>query len=120
MVLNPKNVFTYTNRSYGYLLMGRYDEALADANKAIEVDPNESNAYFLKGRILVALNKNKDAIKYLDKAIEYNPKVARFYYFRGKAFLETNETERGLEDMKKAAALGHKGARGYLNSKGVQ
>ena len=48
MALNPRNVFTYTNRSYGYLLMGKYDEALADANKAIEVGPTESYRVFLE------------------------------------------------------------------------
>lgn len=43
--LRPGFSLAYNNRGYAYLMSGQYELALADLQKAIELDPKHPNAY---------------------------------------------------------------------------
>ena len=49
--------------------MKKYKEALADANKAISIDPKFSQSYVSKAMILFDTSKPKEACENLDKAV---------------------------------------------------
>lgn len=43
--LNPRDETAYNNLSWLYFRMDKYDEALKNAQKALEIDPNFGNAH---------------------------------------------------------------------------
>ena len=51
-----------------------YQGAIADYDKAIELNPKEARAYYNRGVVKDELKQYKEAIADYDKAIELNPK----------------------------------------------
>ncbi|KAG9461387.1 hypothetical protein GDO78_017043 [Eleutherodactylus coqui] len=50
------------NRSYSYEHVGRYEEALRDAEKSLELQPNFIKGHFRKGKALKGLKRYDEAI----------------------------------------------------------
>jgi tetratricopeptide (TPR) repeat protein len=50
-----------------------YEDALNDANVALHIAPDRSDAYFALAEILVALNKYEEAIRILEVLHNFNP-----------------------------------------------
>ena len=54
--------------------MERYDEeALADLNRAIELNPEDASALASRGRIYWAMRRDDEALADLNRAIELDP-----------------------------------------------
>lgn len=51
----------------------RYERAIQCYNKVIELNPNDTEAYFRRGQAYQGLQQYKKAIKDYDKALELNP-----------------------------------------------
>jgi len=66
---------------------GDYQGALADLNRAIELNPAEGWAYGYRGRVYVALNDELHAIADFSKAIEANRVEPLLYGWRADAYL---------------------------------
>ncbi len=64
------------------LYQRRYDEAIAEAERAIALDPNYPDGYFLMGLIFTFAGRSTEAIDYLKRAIRLNPQYpgACLYY----------------------------------------
>lgn len=58
---NPNDHVFYSNRSGSYANLGKYEEALADAEKCISVKPDWAKGYSRKGLAALALKKFPDA-----------------------------------------------------------
>ena len=65
--------------------MGRYDQALADLDRAIELDPAEAWAIAARGQAYLALGRYDLALADLDRAIELDPDDAETVGNRGQA-----------------------------------
>ena len=63
--------------------MKKYNEAIADYSKAIEIKPNKDQAYYNRGIAYYILEKYNEAIADYSKAIEIDPKYQAAYYNRG-------------------------------------
>ncbi len=79
--LDSKSSANWVVRAVGnyYLpaaLGGGFDRAIADAQKAIELDPKSSEAYLWLGLSLRKLNRNADARHAFQKALDLNPRRA--------------------------------------------
>lgn len=59
--LDDKNHVLYSNRSAAYVKAGKYEEALQDANKTIELNPTWAKGYSRKGSALSFMQKYGDA-----------------------------------------------------------
>lgn len=55
------------------LKMSRFDEALLDADTAVELNANSAKAYSLRGEIKVGLRKFEDAARDFKRAQQLNP-----------------------------------------------
>jgi tetratricopeptide (TPR) repeat protein len=76
------------------------DEALAAYDKAIEINPQNSEAWYNKGNALDRLKKYNEAIMAYDKAIEINPKDEAVWYFKGDALRDVgkyNEAQKAYD-----------------------
>jgi tetratricopeptide (TPR) repeat protein len=70
------NARIYVNRASTYF-PNDMQGVIADCNKAIELDANEKNAYFLKGLAQYTLGKKEEACQNFTKAIELGFTVLR-------------------------------------------
>lgn len=95
----------YQNRANANFVMGEYDTAITDYNRAIELNPKEAAVFFSRG--LAHYNKQSYslAIVDFDKVIELDPKEAMAYFKRGNALEKTGNFERALSDYQKAFEL---------------
>jgi len=71
---SPMIPVCYSNRAYSYLKIGHLPEALADASKAVELDPKYVKGLFRKGLALHALKRYGDAGQVLTQALDLEPK----------------------------------------------
>ena len=85
--------------------MGKDKEAIADYNKAIEINPDDADAYNNRGWVLYNLGKDKEAIADYNKAIEINPDHAKAYGNRGLLYDQLGDRQRAISDLQKAAQL---------------
>jgi TonB family protein len=101
----PPDFAFYQNRANANFVMGEYDTAITDYNKAIELNPKESSIYFSRG--LAHFNKLSytTAIADFDKVIELDPKEAMAYFKRGNALEKMGSFEKALTDYQKAVEL---------------
>jgi TonB family protein len=95
----------YQNRANANFVMGEYDTAITDYNKAIELNPKEAAVFFSRG--LAHFNKASytPAIADFDKVIELDPKEAMAYFKRGNALEKTGNFEKALADYQKTVEL---------------
>jgi tetratricopeptide (TPR) repeat protein len=78
---------SYHNRGDAYANKGNYDQAIADENKAIELNPDYAMAYGERGFAYDSKANYDLAIEDETKAIELNPRLAGAYATRGDAFI---------------------------------
>lgn len=71
--LDSNNAVLYSNRSAAYAKLGKYDLALNDAEKAVQIKPDWSKAYSRKGTALVYLGKLDEAIETYEKGLQIDP-----------------------------------------------
>ena len=58
----------YTFLGWTYSFMGRYDDAIAECHRAIEIDPDFGNPYNDIGSYLIEMGSLDEAIPWLEKA----------------------------------------------------
>lgn len=83
-----------------------YNEALADARKAIELMPELPHAYYNLGNLLCLNGDMPGAYEQYTKAIELFPYFAEAYYNRGLVQIYLKDTQTGCFDLSKAGELG--------------
>jgi tetratricopeptide (TPR) repeat protein len=92
-----------------------YDRAIADSNKAIEIDPKFAPAYHGRGGIYWAKGEYDSAIADYTKAIEINPKAAYAYGGRGFAYASKGDYDRAIADATKAIEIDPKEPNAYAS-----
>jgi len=65
-----------TNRAAMQLAVGRVDEATADIERALSLDPKNGNAFALQSIIAVVQNEKEKALDLAQKAVDAEPKSA--------------------------------------------
>lgn len=89
--IDPYYGLAFYNRTFALIGKGYYLKAIENCDKVINLclDYNV-DAYVIKGAILRAINKYREAIKSFDKAIDIDPDYANAYFNRGIAKKESN------------------------------
>ena len=95
---------------------GNDKAAIAYFQKAIELDPENSGAYFQRGISLGELGQYEEAVASIDKAIDMGHREGLYLYGRGRVHLLSGDEASALEDFKAAASLGNRDAKEYLGS----
>jgi adenylate cyclase len=85
-----------------YTRMGEVDKAIAEGEKAVELNPNGSDALVTLGAILVRTGRPAEAIEPIEKGIRLNPiPTAIQYAWLGAGYMFTNQYDRAIAILKK-------------------
>ena len=107
---NPKSGISYYHRSYDYGKLGRYQDAVDDATKALKLTRKESTkvrAYIARANSYMHLNQYNSAVDDASQAIQINPKSGTAYFYRGQAYQKLGKADLAKSDMAKANDLGY-------------
>ncbi|HEY3371619.1 MAG TPA: tetratricopeptide repeat protein, partial [Prolixibacteraceae bacterium] len=91
------------------------DGAIADYDKALEINPKFTNSLINRSNAKLIKNDIKGAIKDLNQAIIIRPHFANAYLLRGLARLELNDYASALRDFDQCLKLEPKNAYAYTN-----
>ena len=95
-------------KGVAYFKKGQNDKAIAEYNKAIEINPRLAEAYANRG-LAYAQGKGQfdQAISDFNKAIGINPRYAMAYNDRAITYYYQGEDDKAWEDVHKAQSLGY-------------
>jgi tetratricopeptide (TPR) repeat protein len=68
----------------------KFEDAIAEFTKAVEMDASFSDAYYHRGRARYSLNDKENAFKDYNKAIELNPRDHMYFLMRGHARMDSD------------------------------
>ncbi len=80
------NSILYSFRGMALYWANRYNEALEDYNKTIELQPQDFEAYFYRGHLFDSISALYQALNDLTKSIELNPFFAESYLLRAYVY----------------------------------
>jgi tetratricopeptide (TPR) repeat protein len=84
---------------------GHTGRALEALNKSLELSPRNAQALALKGFLLAAENKTREAIDWFDQAIAVDSALGNAWLGRGLCRIRRGDTRGGREELLIAAAL---------------
>jgi tetratricopeptide (TPR) repeat protein len=102
--IDPANPETYVDRSWAYVLLRRYDEAIADCTAAIRLRP-DSEAFNNRGIARAAKGESDLAIADFTEAIRLRPLGVKAYLNRARAHRERGDLDAALADASEAVRL---------------
>ncbi|MBW4636333.1 MAG: tetratricopeptide repeat protein [Iphinoe sp. HA4291-MV1] len=88
-----------------YRLMERYEEALQDFNRAIELDPKYEWAIASRGYTYGLMERYEEALQDSNRAIELNPKYDCYRYLRALIYLVRPQPDLAKADLDTAIYL---------------
>jgi tetratricopeptide (TPR) repeat protein len=106
---------SYYNRALIYDKKGQYDQAIADYNKAIEINPGDAMAYHNRALIYDKKGQYDQAIADYNKTIKINPRFILAYKNRGAVMMKLGNRKMACSDWKQACELGD--CKSYENAK---
>jgi tetratricopeptide (TPR) repeat protein len=105
MMKRPDHHYPYMCRAMIYANQGRYQEALADNSRAIELQPNDPRAWYNRGNRYWELRQPDQAIADYTRAIDLDPTLAQAWNNRGILHLDKGEAEKAVADLTRAVKL---------------
>ena len=83
----------------------KYNQAVDDLNKLIELKPDLIEAYVERGMVFTQVRRFDDAIGDLTRAIEIDPKNVKAYAMRAEARLQAEANDDALSDVNQALEI---------------
>jgi tetratricopeptide (TPR) repeat protein len=116
-VLDFNGILAYLHNNRGNSLYRKqeYQKALADYNKAAELNPEFALMYNNRGVTYTCVGEQKKAMADYNKAIELDPGFFVPYYNRGNLYGASNENDKAVEDYTRALSLNPRYADAYNN-----
>jgi len=87
-----------------------YDLAIAEFNRAIQLDPNIAAAHFGRGRGYLRKGDNSRAVASYSEALRLNPNDAISYSNRGRAYARMGDYDNAVADFEAAYRIDPKNA----------
>ena len=96
---------SYSNRGHARVGKGDLEDALADFDKAIALDPTLADAYLNRAFLRERYSDPHGALRDFTKSIELTPTRAEPYYHRGHALMMSGRLTEALRDFDAAIEL---------------
>ncbi len=98
-------IIALEERGESHRWAGRYQEALADFNRAIELDPRRDSAITIRSLTYQAMGRWEETLADFSRAIELDPSSAWAWVSRGQAYRLMERYEEALADYSRAIEL---------------
>jgi tetratricopeptide (TPR) repeat protein len=105
----------YTQKGRDLYEKNEFMESLLNVNKAIEIDPNHSAAFYLRGNIKDKFDDRHGAMKDYNTAIEKNPKFADAFFARGNVKMKLQDYYGAIADYTAAITINENYIEAYFN-----
>ena len=97
---------SYFYRAVAYHALENYDEAMLDYTKSIQLNPNMTDAYYNRAKIILSesnspMSEIKKAIADLEKALELDDKFVDALFAMAAAYKKLGEYHKSLEYLEK-------------------
>lgn len=103
----------YLDRAILHLRQDKFSEALEDATKLIDFEPENETYYSIRGFIHKQLSKYDEAIQDYTKSLEINPKEISVYFDRGLCYTLTEQYTKAIDDFSEVIKLDPEKAKAY-------
>ncbi len=104
IALNPRNQYAYINKGNALHATSRYQQAIEQYNKALDVAPGWVRAYYRRGRSLNEVDRYEDAIADFDKVMLIDPEYTLALGARGYSHRVLGHLDKALADFNAATA----------------
>lgn len=112
----PNYSFGYAQRGHLYIDYGQqYLKAMADLNKALEINPNHPYAYANRALINLAAGQNAKVVADCTKSIAINPTDWKVHASRAEAYRNLKEYNKATEDYKQILKIDPNVITAYLD-----
>ena len=109
-------VVAYRNRGFYYHHQaGRLQDALADYDQALALDPQNANLWHARGDVLSDLNQDDSALVNFDRAIALQPTLAAAMNNRGRVRLRRGDLAGAVADFTHAIEVDPRQRYAYMN-----
>jgi tetratricopeptide (TPR) repeat protein len=105
----------YLVKGYRLHRQKNYREALAELNKAIEIDPKNAEAYYWRGRTLVSLERPDQGVDDFKAAVKFMPDYAEAYDQLGWLASARGQVDEGIAYLTKSIELKPENAWAFYN-----
>ncbi len=99
------NGVNYCNRAIYKKDVGRYDDALIDFRKAIELDPKDYLNHYNLALNYSKLNMADSALTHYDLAIKFNPDYGSSYLNKGFIYLKIDSVSLAISEFERALVM---------------
>lgn len=102
-----------------HLQDGMYDEAYAEFNQAIEIDPESRDAYYNRGVLYLRQENSDQAIFDFNKVIAMNPLDCDAFFSRGLAYSMKENYEQAIDDFTRIISMTPHNAEAAYNARAM-
>ncbi len=85
---------------------GRFEEAFQECNKALELNPNSAEAYYLLGLIQDRRGAVEEARQALRRSVELDPRRVEVHIYLGQLYLNSKQLDGAEAEFQSAVKLG--------------
>ncbi|MEQ1922127.1 MAG: tetratricopeptide repeat protein, partial [Pyrinomonadaceae bacterium] len=103
--LAPDSAFSFCYRGEVYLRMGKFDEAAADYDKAITIDPKNSTAVIGRAKVTAARGQYAQSMTEFENMSPEIKKLAYYYLERARVNIQFKKTVEAKADLTKALEI---------------
>ena len=100
----PENAYAYLERGKSRSTADNFKDALADLNRAIQLQPT-AESYNERGQVRDRLKDKQGALADFNEAVKLNPNLAEAYYYRASVEDDFGNTQQALADLEKSLSL---------------
>ena len=112
-VTDPRNAREAFDAGMRLMKTTRYDQAILNFNRAVDLVPDYAEAYRMRGRAYVAQSDPDMAIRDFSRVAELQPRDAAILAERGFVNMDKKDYQAAIADADRAIALDPKLARAY-------
>lgn len=88
--------------------------AIRDFEKAIQINPNDAEAYYMLAQLYLAQNRLHEALESINQAIRFNSQEFEFYDTRSEIHISMDKYSDAIDDLNKAILLNDKSVRLHM------
>ena len=116
---DPTHKLALAARGAAHLKQDDPAAAVADFDRAVEIDSEYARAYHLRGLARNRLQEDEAALEDFNRAIDIDPQYGAAYYSRATLRVKMGEDDGAAEDMEMVAHLTHANIETFANENNV-